>query len=93
MVRWIRCVQCPRPVHPTRGGAWCEVHTPQDLTGIPVAPVERVERRFAQLVTDAEIAEALRASAGNFSQAAARLGVSRQAVAERARKRLTAGAA
>lgn len=92
MVRWIRCMECPRPVHPTRGGAWCEAHTPQDLTALPVAPVVRVERRFAQLVTDAEIAEALRATEGNFSQAAARLGVSRQAVAERARKRLAGGA-
>lgn len=32
-VRAIRCVHCPRPVHPVRGGAYCEVHTPLDLTG------------------------------------------------------------
>lgn len=39
-VRAIRCVHCPRPVHPTRGGAYCVVHTPLDLTG-GVAPGDR----------------------------------------------------
>lgn len=36
-VNGLRCVDCRRPVHPTRGGAYCEVHTPEDRTG-GVAP-------------------------------------------------------
>lgn len=41
MTRTIRCVHCSRPVHPTRGGAYCVQHTPLDLTG-GVAPSDRV---------------------------------------------------
>jgi len=40
VTRTIRCVHCSRPVHPTRGGAYCVAHTPLDLTG-GVAPSDR----------------------------------------------------
>lgn len=43
-VRAIRCVHCPRPVHPTRGGAYCAEHTPLDLTG-GVSPSDSSGRR------------------------------------------------
>lgn len=43
-VRAIRCVHCPRPVHPTHGGAYCAEHTPLDLTG-GVSPGDSTGRR------------------------------------------------
>ena len=37
----LRCVDCRRPVHPARGGAYCIEHTPVDLTG-GVAPHDAI---------------------------------------------------
>lgn len=37
----IPCIVCRRPVDPKRGGAWCDEHTPLDLTG-GVAPHDLV---------------------------------------------------
>lgn len=42
----IRCVHCPCPVHPTRGGAYCVAHTPVDLTG-GVSPGDATDRLHA----------------------------------------------
>lgn len=83
----IRCVDCRRPVHRERGGAWCEEHTPVDLTDLPVPRAAWTKAKsFARLVTNEALATAVRDAEGNITQAAERLGISRQAVSERMRR-------